>query len=259
MEKTDTMASVADFATPAYAIAHRPPRAAEARFFERFALALALLIVFGFLQFELRGLASLRGAPWWLHLHGASMLAWLALLVVQPRLAGGASEDQARIWHRRLGWLGAALTVEIVAVTIGAGIGAIEAHRVPPFFTPSYFLALTVIEATTFGFLVLRGVTMRRQPVWHRRLMLGASLILLEPALGRLLPMPLLGWTGEWLSMIIQLLGVTVIARHDIRQFGRTHPATLAIGAAVIGTHVAVTLAALLPPVQALAQALAGS
>lgn len=251
------MATVADFATPAYAFAPRPARAAEARFFERYTLGLVLLVVFGFGQFELRGLADLPNAPWWVHLHAAVMTAWLGLLLVQPRLAGAASGDAARIWHRRLGWAGAVLMIAIMVLGVVAAVGALRLHRVPPFFAPGYFLALSAVEAAMFGFLVMSGVARRGEALWHRRLMIGASLILLEPALGRLLPMPFLGWAGEWLVMICQLLAVTVIARHDIRQFGRTHPATLGIGAVVVGTHVAVTLIALLPPVQALAAGLA--
>jgi hypothetical protein len=59
---------------------------------------------------------------------------------------------------------------------------------------------------------------MRRQSEWHRRLMLGSGILLLEPALGRMLPMPLLGPWGPFIEMCLQLGFVLVLARYDMRR-----------------------------------------
>src|SRR3546814_7446343 len=56
------------------------------RFWQRMAIGLAVFIVFGFAQFTARGFVDPLRAPFWVHLHGAAMLGWLALLIVQPTL-----------------------------------------------------------------------------------------------------------------------------------------------------------------------------
>lgn len=56
------------------------------RFWQRMAIGLAVFIILGFLQFALRGFVDPAKAPWWVHLHGVAMLAWLGLLVAQPTL-----------------------------------------------------------------------------------------------------------------------------------------------------------------------------
>src|SRR3546814_6811155 len=49
------------------------------RFWQRMAIGLAVFIVFGFAQFTARGFVDPLRAPFWVHLHGAAMLGWLAL------------------------------------------------------------------------------------------------------------------------------------------------------------------------------------
>ena len=59
-------------------------------FWHRMAIGLAVFIVLGFLQFALRGFVDPVAAPFWVHLHGVAMLAWLALLIVQPTLVSSS-------------------------------------------------------------------------------------------------------------------------------------------------------------------------
>ncbi|WP_260580640.1 hypothetical protein [Sphingopyxis sp. PET50] len=145
-------------------------------FWHRMAIGLAVFIVFGFLQFALRGFVDPVTAPFWVHLHGVAMLSWLALLIAQPTLV---SRDNLAL-HRRLGWVGAGLATIIVALGIFTGIASLALHRFPPFFTPPYFLALTVIESLMFGLVVAWAIRRRRHTDWHRRLMIGATIVILE-------------------------------------------------------------------------------
>lgn len=222
-------------------------------FFRRLALGLGLFILFSFAQFQARGLVDVMRFPWMVHAHAAAMVAWVALSMVQPRLAGHG----ARAWHRRLGWFGAALLVAIVPLGSMTGIAAVRHGLVPPFFTPAYFLALVHVGVLAFAATVAWAIAERRRSDWHRRLMIGSTILLMEPALGRLLPMPLLGAAGEWLAMVVQLAAVGLLLRHDRRSLGRVHPATLASAALVTGSHVLVELLALAPPVAALAASIA--
>lgn len=56
--------------------------------------------------------------------------------------------------------------------------------------------------------------------------MLGSTILILEPALGRLLPMPLIMPWGELLVMVIQLGVLWLVVRHDRASLGAVHPAT---------------------------------
>lgn len=224
-------------------------------FWHRLAIALAIFIVFGFLQFALRGFVDPLAAPFWVHLHGVAMLAWLALLIVQPTLV---SRDNLAL-HRRLGWVGAALAIFITCLGIFTGVASLVLNRFPPFFTPPYFLALTTVEALVFGLMVWVAVRRRHTTAWHRRLMVGATIVILEPALGRVLPLPLMiGWSDIPIGLI-QLGVVGIIALYDRRTLGRVHPATKAIAAIVIAVRATIYLLSMTPPVIALAERLAGA
>ncbi|MBA4752891.1 MAG: adenylate cyclase [Sphingopyxis sp.] len=223
-------------------------------FWHRMAIGLSVFIVLGFLQFALRGFVDPVAAPFWVHLHGVAMLAWLALLIVQPTLV--ARENLAL--HRRLGWIGAGLALFITGLGIFTGVASLVLNRFPPFFTPPYFLALTVIESLVFGAMVAWAIRRRRVTDWHRRLMIGATIVILEPALGRLLPIPLMGPWAEPAVALCQLAGVAIVAAYDRRTRGAVHPATWAIAAVVIATRVAISLVSMAPPVVTLAERLAG-
>jgi hypothetical protein len=129
-------------------------------------------------------------------------------------------------------------------------------HRFPPFFTPAHFLALTVIESLVFGAMVAWAIRRRRTTDWHRRLMIGATILILEPALGRILPMPLMiGWFDIPICLM-QLAVVGIVALYDRRTLGRIHPATKAVAAIVIAVRLTIYILSMTPPVIALAAAL---
>lgn len=88
--------------------------------------------------------------------------------------------------------------------------------------------------------------------------MIGATIIILEPALGRLLPIPLMGPWAEPAVALCQLVVVAIVAAYDRRIGGAVHPATWAVAALVIATRVAVSLLSMTPPVVALAERLVG-
>lgn len=228
----------------------------DQRFFTRLAQVLASLIVFGFLQWALRGFVNPVQTPIYIHAHGVAMLGWLGAIVTQNSLAGSGN----LALHRQLGWASLALVLAIVGLGTFAGRMALAAHRVPPFFTDAYFLALTHVEVAVFALTVATAIAMRRQTQWHRRLMIIATVILMEPALGRMLPMPLLGQIGGgWLEASFQIGFLGIMARHDNKALGRVHPATLIGMALVIAVHALIQSLAGMPMVAAYAEAIARS
>jgi len=233
-----------------------PAYRASQPFFVRMAWVLAVIIVFGFAQNAALGRVNIPAVPVWVHAHGLLMLAWLALFVTQNRLAAAGN----LALHRRLGWIGAFLVCAIVGVACFTGVMSLALHRFPPFFSGSFFLSLVMIDTLAFGGLVFAGISNRRDTETHRRLIIGATIVILEPAFGRLLPAPLLGGeVTEWIVMAIQLGFVAAIALHDRRTLGRIHPATISVGLVVALSHVVVTLAARSGPVIALAARITGT
>lgn len=227
--------------------------ASNQQFFVGLAWLCAAIIVIGFVQNAALGRVDIPLVPRRVHLHGVLMLGWLGLLITQNRLALKGNLTL----HRQLGWLGAGLVGAIVLLSGLASVLALVEHRFPPFFTPAYFLALGAGEAGSFAGLVLAGIALRRDTESHRRLISGSTLVLLEPALGRLLPMPLIGGeVGQWVILLIQLGFVAFIAREDRRSLGRVQPATQAVGAVLVLTHGLVSLGSRLPLVEVIANRL---
>jgi len=181
------------------------------------------------------------------------MIAWLGIFVAQNLLV---HKGELAI-HRKLGRFSAVLAAAICVTIVMTGYHAVDIGRQPPFFSPPYFLALNLVGALAFGGMVAWAVALRKQVQWHRRIMLGAMFILLEPALGRLLPMPLIMPWGEWVTLAVQLLFVWVLARHDKKYLATVHPATMAVAAILILSHVAFEVLAVLPPMVSFAEALA--
>lgn len=228
--------------------------AADQSFFIKLAIVIAAITLTGFVLNAALGRVDIPTLPVWIHLHAVVMVSWLALFITQNRLAASGNLKL----HRRLGWAGAFLVCAIVGLTSFTGVMAVVLHTQPPFFSPPYFLALIQIEAVAFAGMVYAAIVNRRDTQTHRRLMFGATIILSDPGISRILPMPLLGPWGPWLSMTVQLCFVAAMAVHDRKTLGRVHPATFSAGLVVVLGHVLVTLAAQSGPVIALAARIGG-
>lgn len=219
-------------------------RVSRISFWARMTIGISLFIVVGFAQFGLRGFVPYMQVPIIFHIHAVVMLAWLGLTITQALLAGSGG----LALHRRLGSSSAVLLPAIVVLASLTCLTALRVNFFPPFFSPAYFLALVHVGVLTFATLVIAAVARRARPDWHKRLMVGALVVIMDPALGRVLPMPFIMPWGEWLSMLIQLGVVALILRRDRREFGAVHPATLAVAMAVVLSHVIVELLAITPP-----------
>lgn len=223
-------------------------------FYLGMSLAIAATVIGGFGSFALRGLVDIGRVPYWVHVHGAVFMSWTLLFVTQNALAHRGSIAL----HRWLGWVAVGLAAAMVPLGILTASMAVVLDRVPPFFTPSIFLALSALELVAFVILLASAIRMRRRTEWHRRLMLCAMISIIGPAFGRILPMPLLGPWGGLAVLSGQMLFLVVAIAHDLASRGRVHPA-YGVGAAVILVEgLAVPILAATPPVLRLASALAG-
>ncbi len=236
------------------ALAPAMDKVGDAAWFRRFTTVLAVFIIACFALHALLGRTAYSYTLVWPHLHGLVMVSWLFLHIFQARHAAGG--DLAR--HKRLGWIGAYLAVAVAGTMSYAGIAALRGGVAPPFFTPAYFLALTQVGAVVFGGLAFAAITRRGETDYHRRLMAGSLILLTNPALGRLLPMPLIMPWGGWLILAVELALVGVMALHDRKTIGRIHPSTATVGGILAMAEVLIALAATNRNVQELAASIAG-
>lgn len=224
----------------------------ENGFFLGMAVLMAATVIGGFGSFALRGQVDVGRAPYWVHVHGAVFMAWTLLFVLQSALVRRGT----MALHRRLGLIAVGLGVVMVPLAVLTACMAVRLGRVPPFFPPPVFMALSLLEVAAFALLLTLAIRARRRTDWHRRLMLCTMIALIGPAFGRLLPMPLLGhWAG--LSVMgMQLLYLAIAAAYDPWTGRRWHRA-YGVGALVIVVEgMGVPLLAATPPIAALVAAL---
>ncbi|MDP1617847.1 hypothetical protein [Phenylobacterium sp.] len=217
------------------------------RFFLIMALAIAATVVFGFTLNASRFNFDVSTLPPLVHLHAGLFAAWIVFFVLQSALVVSGSVAL----HRRLGGLGAGLAVLMVITGIAVTIACVKRGATPPFFPPNVFLMVDILGVLCFFGLTAAAVALRRSPEWHRRLMLCGTIMVMSPAWGRILPMPLLGPWGGWAvfgAMMAYLLAGVV---YDLVTRRRIHPAYFWGGGAMFLTQILIGPVAFSPPIMA--------
>lgn len=214
---------------------------------------IALVVSLGFGPTYAASLAP-PGLPFWVHLHGAAMAAWIALFAVQSMLPAVGLQA----WHRRLGWLSIGLVSVIVPLAFATNILAAKRGATPPFFSPAQMMAADGVDILLFVSLYTAAIVLRRRSDWHKRLLLCASVLLTWPAFGRLSAL-----SGVDLPMIIPVASACLIITalvgpvFDWVRSRRTHPAYLWGVGLILAAQPAHAILAATPWLQALAQRLA--
>lgn len=216
----------------------------EHRFYFSLASAIAAAVFLGFARtFFLRhwfaGWAAVHAAREPLFaVHGLVNALWFALLVVQTALAGSR---RMRL-HRQLGWVGVGVAVAVVILGVWGSL--VAAGRTTGFIDvpvpPTLFLAVPLSLIFLFIVFVTLAILMRRDPQSHKRLMILASVSLIEAAVGRW-PFAFLR-TGHLLPFLSPLdlavdLFLLPLVWWDLYSRRRLHPVTLWGGSAIIVSH----------------------
>jgi uncharacterized membrane protein YozB (DUF420 family) len=215
---------------------------------------MAAVIVGGFAQTVPGDFASKPGLPLLLHVHGAVFTLWVLMFVTQPALIARRSLKL----HRQLGLLGAVLAGAMVVMGLAATFFAIRNHFVPPFFPPGIFLVMNTIGILVFGGLVAAGVALRHQAEWHKRLMLTATVSILGPGMGRILPMGSFGAAAPLVMFGALSLFAFAGPVADLVVSRRIHPAYLWGVGAILLSEVLTGPLAFAPPTAAVLHWLQG-
>src|SRR6476620_6541540 len=190
------------------------------RFFVRGAIVIALTIVAGFSFQHAMGRSTLMSPPL-VHAHAIAFMGCVFIYLTQNLLIGTGRLDI----HRKLGWIAMGWIFPMVLLGCLVTLAMLRRGQVPFFFRPLQFLVFDPMTLFTFAGLTIAAVTQRRRTQWHRRLHFCGMSLLLGPAFGRLLPMPLLqpwAWEASFTACLL-FPAAGIIA--DLRRSGQVHPA----------------------------------
>jgi len=190
------------------------------RFFVRGAIVMALTIFAAFTFQHAMGRSTFASPPL-VHAHAIIFMGWVVIYLTQNLLIGTGRVDI----HRKLGWIALGWIFPMVLLGCLVTLAMLRRGQVPFFFRPLQFLVFDPMTLFFFAGLTLAAVAMRRQTQWHRRLHFCGMSLLLGPAFGRLLPLPLLqpwAWEAAFAATLL-FPAAGIIA--DLRRSGSVHPA----------------------------------
>ncbi|HUL82164.1 MAG TPA: hypothetical protein VL131_08475 [Gammaproteobacteria bacterium] len=159
-------------------------------FYTGMAAAAAMAVLVGFSRtYFLRSYFQTAPLDAAFHVHGLVFSVWIALFAVQTSLVAA----QRTAIHRRLGWAGACLALLMVVVALNAAVhGAHRDIATGHAQEALAFFSTPVLSMVMFAALVALAVAKRARPETHKRLMLLATLSLLDAAVARW-PVPGIG------------------------------------------------------------------
>jgi hypothetical protein len=166
-------------------------------------------------------------------LHGLLFTSWVVLFIVQASLVVGRRTDI----HRRLGWGGAALAVAMIVVAWFTSLAAVRhAVHVGNAEAARAFFAIPISDIIVFATLVCAAIVYRRESGTHKRLMLLATLAILDAAVQRW-PLHFIQTTRWGYYIVIDAIVLTVVAYDTLlhRRLARSYAWG---GILMIGSHI---------------------
>jgi hypothetical protein len=212
-------------ATTAAAFTAAPPRAsdtpaADHRFAATMAIVMAVVVVVGFSTQFLTG-RSTFASPLRVHVHAVAFMGWVAIFVAQAWLATRGP----LALHRKLGWLAVGWIAVMIAAAMVVMVAILRNGTTPFFFQPQHFIIANPLSLLCFAGLTGAAVAMRKRTDWHARLHICGMTMIMGPAFGRMLPMPLfIPYAFEVTGLFAALFIVAGMVR-DRLKLGQVHPA----------------------------------
>jgi hypothetical protein len=201
-------------------------RSVEHRFFVFMSVLLLATALVGFgpnTLAILEGTRSVRAPAILFHLHAVLMFGWLLLLVMQTSVNG----TRFRGIHQRLGKIAFVYAPAMVIVMVLAS--TINLWTRPQWPPQRYNVLLLQFRAIAlFPLFVAWAVSARRSsPATHKRLMIIATVVLLDTALTRIPWLPGGGARSTHFELlsVYQLLLLAPLVIYDLWSTGRVHAA----------------------------------
>jgi uncharacterized membrane protein YozB (DUF420 family) len=170
-------------------------------------------------------------APWFVHLHGASSLAWVLLVIGQAALVKAKKTP----WHRKAGQTALPLALVIWASGIATAAWAASRDISEQGTIATSALSGTVTGLSLFVLLVGAALVARRRLDWHKRLILLATIHVLWPAFFRLRHwFPAVPEPEIWLALVLAYSPIIMAAARDRWIYGKVHPVWLIIAPVLV-------------------------
>ncbi len=165
-----------------------------------------------------------------IHIHGAVFASWILLLIAQISLVSAGRVDI----HRRLGLVGFGLASLMIVMGILAASNSLARGFAPPGsdLDPKTFYAIPIGDMLIFSTLVFFAFRARFNPSAHKRLILIATIALMDAPTGR---PPFVVITGRpHLDSIFCWLFLLLLAGYDLWSTRKVHRATIWAGAFLV-------------------------
>jgi len=165
------------------------------------------------------------------HLHGLVFTGWILLFVTQTVLVAGRRIDL----HRRLGLVGAVLAALLVVIGLTTAIVSARRNFAAGNQGALTFLAIPFGDMLVFSVLVTAGIRYRRRAEAHKRLMLLATISILDAAIVRW-PLAIMAAGPVAFFGVTDLLIVAGLV-YDLVSRRRVHPAYIWGGLLILASQ----------------------
>jgi len=193
-------------------------------FFSAMALLIFATVFVGFARtYFLAGVFRAPLPNLLVHIHGAVFSSWIFLLITQTALVSAGRVDI----HRRLGLVGFGLACLMVILGVLAASNSLARGFAPPGsgFDPRTFYAIPIGDMLMFSTLVFFAYRARFNPAAHKRLILIATIALLDAPTGR--PPFTVITARPFFDSIFVYLFLLLLVAYDLWSTRKVHRATL--------------------------------
>jgi len=197
----------------------------EDRFFVGMSLLLLATVLVGFAKsYFLGGLMRAPLPNKLIHLHAVFFSCWIILLIAQ---ASFISTRHFNL-HRQVGLLGFGLACGMIVIGVMAATDTMTRIKMFGSFDMRTFYAVPMFDILVFAVLIFFAYRWRHDPATHKRLILIASITIVDAATGR---SPLTKITQlPYLNNIFTQFYTLLVAAFDLWYLKRIHRATLVAG-----------------------------
>ena len=193
----------------------------ETVFFPFMALLLVAAVVLGFARtFFLAPMYHYHLPNLLVAVHGVVFASWIAVFAIQTSLVAAGRVDL----HRKLGAFGAVMVGLVFVMAYAVMLEGLHRGFTPLAKDEAQILALDVVGVNASFAMFVAGLLLRRNPGFHKRLMLYGTIGMVGPAIARW-PFAFIASRPSLVGIVLQLFGAAVIV-FDLLTRRRVHRAT---------------------------------
>lgn len=165
---------------------------------------------------------------WIIHLHAAVFVGWILLLLIQAFAVALGRIRVHRLIGRVGGFYGALVLGVGMFISVAAPVARVHAGQMPA--ERAGLVALyNLTDILVFGAFFIAAMIYRGKPDIHRRLIVSATVALAGAAVGRVLPGGSLSYALVWLSPLLAVIAMDLIAKRRVHAISLASVAIFAI------------------------------